>query len=37
MRERTYFAQLCLLQLSLGHRSVCVDTLALSDLSPLRA
>jgi ribonuclease D len=37
MRERTYFARLCLLQLSLGPRSVCIDTLALSDLTPLRA
>jgi ribonuclease D len=37
MRERTYFARLCLLQLSLGDRSVCVDTLALADLSPLKA
>jgi ribonuclease D len=37
MRERTYFAQLCLLQLSFGERSICIDTLALPDLSPLRA
>lgn len=37
MRERTYFARLCLLQVSHATRSVCVDTLALSDLSPLRA
>jgi len=37
MRERTYFAQLCLLQLSFGERAVCIDTLALPDLSPLRA
>jgi ribonuclease D len=36
MRERTYFAQLCLLQLSFGERAVCIDTLALPDLSPLR-
>ena len=36
MRERTYFAQLCLLQLSFGDRAVCVDTLALPDLEPLR-
>jgi ribonuclease D len=35
MRERTYFAQLCLLQLSFADRAVCVDTLALSDLSAL--
>jgi ribonuclease D len=37
MRERTYFAQLCLLQLSFGAQAVCIDTLALPDLSPLRA
>jgi ribonuclease D len=37
MRERTYFAQLCLLQLSFGGQAVCIDTLALPDLSPLRA
>jgi ribonuclease D len=37
MRERTYFARLCLLQLSHTTRSVCVDTLALTDLSALRA
>jgi ribonuclease D len=37
MRERTYFAQLCLLQLSFGEHAVCIDTLALRDLQPLRA
>jgi len=37
MRERTYFAQLCLLQLSFGDAAVCVDTLALPDLGALRA
>src|SRR6202050_477704 len=37
MRERTYFAQLCLLQLSFGTRALAIDTLALSDLGPLRA
>ena len=37
MRERTYFAQLCLLQLSFAEQAVCIDTLALPDLSPLRA
>src|ERR1700690_1105036 len=37
MRERTYFAQLCLLQLSFGAEAVCIDTLALPDLGPLRA
>jgi ribonuclease D len=35
MRERTYFAQLCLLQLSFGERALCIDTLALPDLSAL--
>jgi len=28
--------QLCLLQISVGERTVCIDTLALADLSPLR-
>ena len=37
MRERTYFARLCLLQLSFAGHSVCVDTLVLSDLGALRA
>src|ERR1700759_4289345 len=37
MRERTYFARLCLLQLSYDTGAVCVDTLALQDLAPLRA
>lgn len=36
MRERTYFAQLCLLQLSWPGQAVCIDTLALTDLSGLR-
>ena len=36
MRERTYFAQLCLLQLSYGDQAVCIDTLALRDLGALR-
>ena len=36
MRERTYFARLCLLQLSAGSDCVCVDTLALQDLGALR-
>jgi ribonuclease D len=36
MRERTYFAQLCLLQLSFDTHAVCVDTLALADLAALR-
>jgi ribonuclease D len=37
LRERTYFAQLCLLQLSVADGAFCVDTLALRDLTPLRA
>jgi ribonuclease D len=37
LRERTYFAQLCLLQLSADTDAWCVDTLAQSDLGPLRA
>lgn len=36
MRERTYFAQLCLLQISYAGEAVCIDTLALADLSALR-
>lgn len=35
MRERTYFARLCLMQLSLGESAVCIDTLALTDLRAL--
>jgi ribonuclease D len=37
MRERTYYAQLCLLQLAAPGVAVCVDTLAVADLTPLRA
>jgi ribonuclease D len=36
MRERTYFARLCLLQLSFDATAVCIDTLALTDLGELR-
>ncbi len=36
MRERTYFAQLCLIQLSFAQRAVCIDTLKLRDLSALQ-
>ncbi|MGA8705881.1 MAG: ribonuclease D [Steroidobacteraceae bacterium] len=36
LRERTYFAQLCLLQLSSAGGAHCVDTLALRDLAALR-
>jgi ribonuclease D len=35
LRERTYFAQLCLLQLSRPGGALCVDTLALDSLAPL--
>ena len=36
MRERTYYAQLCLLQLGGSGLVVCVDPLALESLEPLR-
>lgn len=36
LRERTYYAQLCLLQLADPGGAHCVDTLALRDLDPLR-
>jgi ribonuclease D len=35
MREKTYRAELCLLQLADGPRAVCVDPLALPDLAAL--
>ncbi len=35
MREKTYYAQLCLLQISDGEIAASVDPLALQDLSPL--
>lgn len=37
MRERTYRAQLCLLQFALPGEAVCVDPIADIDLAPLRA
>ncbi|MFO1426440.1 MAG: ribonuclease D [Steroidobacteraceae bacterium] len=37
MRERTYRAELCLLQVATPAGPVCVDPLALADLAPLRA
>jgi ribonuclease D len=37
LRERTYRAELCLLQLSAPGEAVCVDPLSLRDLSPLAA
>ena len=36
MRERTYYAQLCLLQLGTAELAVCVDPLALESLDVLR-
>ena len=35
LRERTYRAQLCLLQVAAGAELLCVDPLALPDLAPL--
>ena len=35
LRERTYRAELCLLQLSAGNDAVCVDPLAVTDLGAL--
>ncbi|MGE0582523.1 MAG: ribonuclease D [Steroidobacteraceae bacterium] len=37
MRERTYRAELCLLQAATPARSVCVDPLALESLTPIAA
>lgn len=37
IRQKTYFPQLCLLQISNGEQAACVDPLALEDLSPLLA
>ncbi|HTY50837.1 MAG TPA: ribonuclease D, partial [Steroidobacteraceae bacterium] len=37
LRERTYRAELCLLQLADAHGPVCVDPLALAQLAPLGA
>ncbi len=36
MRERTYYAQLCLVQMATTELAVCVDPLALPSLAPLR-
>jgi ribonuclease D len=36
MRERTYYAQLCLVQLATAEFAVCVDPLALASLEALR-
>jgi ribonuclease D len=37
LRERTYRAQLCLLQIAAPSEALCVDPLALTDLAPLDA
>lgn len=37
MREKTYFAKLCLIQACAGAESVIIDPLAMSDLGPLLA
>ncbi len=36
MREKTYYPQFCLLQVSNGKIAACVDPLAIDDLKPLR-
>lgn len=36
MRERTYYAQLCLVQMAVDGLAVCIDPLALAALEPLR-
>ena len=35
MREKTYRAELCLVQLADGANAVCIDPLAIPDLAPL--
>ena len=35
IREKTYYPKLCLVQIASEHDLVCIDTLAISDLSPL--
>lgn len=35
MRERTYYAQLCLVQIAAGDRIACIDPLAIDDLGAL--
>lgn len=35
MREKTYRAELCLLQIAVDHQAVCIDPLALPGLAPL--
>ncbi len=36
VRERTYYAQLALIQIATADRAVCIDPLALQDLSPIK-
>jgi len=36
LRERNYYAQLCLIQVGTPDLAVCIDPIALSDLTPLR-
>jgi len=36
IRERTYFSQLCLIQIANENTVACLDPLAINDLSPLR-
>ena len=35
LRERTYFPKLCLIQITDGERTACIDPLAVDDLAPL--
>ena len=35
LRERTYYAQLCLIQVATADSIACIDPLAIDDLSPL--
>lgn len=37
MRERTYYPQLCLMQIGTGRELFCIDTIALSSVAPLLA
>jgi len=34
MREKTYYAQLCLIQVATKDIAACIDPLAITDLSP---
>ena len=37
VREKTYYPQLCLIQIGTGERVACVDCLATLDLGPMYA